>query len=62
VNSTESTTSIDYSEDPDYLAIDPYYGDDSFFYDPSDDLVTGDTDLGERDPPNVRPPPASGVL
>lgn len=62
VNSSESRTSIDFSADPDYLAIDPFYGDDGFFYDPSDDLINGDIDVGERDPFNVRPPPASGVL
>lgn len=62
VNSTESTTSVDVEFDPDFLATDPYYGDDSFFYDPSDDLIDGDTGLGKRDPPAVRPPPASGIL
>ncbi len=62
VNSTESTTSVDVEFDPDFLATDPYYGDDSFFYDPADDLVEGGTELGERDPPTVRPPPASGIL
>lgn len=62
VDSTESTTSVNVEFDPDYLVTDPYYGNDSFFYDPEDDLVEGATELGERDPPSVRPPPASGIL
>lgn len=62
VNSTESTTSVDVEFDPDFLATDPYYGDDSFFYDPTDDLIDGENGLGDRDPLAVRPPPASGIL
>ncbi len=61
-NSTESTTSVELEIDENLLALDPYYGDDSFFYDPSDDLLLGESGLGGRDGPGVRPPPASGVL
>jgi hypothetical protein len=63
VSSTESTTSVEVEIDDNLLALDPYYGDDSFFYDPADDLVDGSTGaLGERDPPTVRPPNASGII
>lgn len=61
--STESTTSVDVEFDPRFLPTDPYYGDDSFFYDPTSALVDGpDDQLGERDPVTLRPPPASGVI
>lgn len=61
--SSESTTSVDVEFDPSFLTTDPYYGDDSFFYDPTDDLVEGnDEQLGERDSATLRPPPASGVV
>jgi len=63
VSSTESTTSVELEVDDNLLALDPYYGDDSFFYDPADELVDGSTGaLGERDPPTVRPPNASGII
>jgi hypothetical protein len=62
VSSTESTTSVDVEFDPEFLVTDPYYGNDSFFYDPTDDVIEGESDLGERDPNALRPPPASGIL
>jgi pyruvate/2-oxoglutarate dehydrogenase complex dihydrolipoamide acyltransferase (E2) component len=62
VSSTESTTSVDVEFDPEFLVTDPYYGSDSFFYDPTDDVIDGEADLGERDPQTLRPPPASGIL
>ncbi len=60
-DSSVSTTSVEVTIDEDFIAIDPYYGNPDFFFDPSDALVDGDTgDLGDTDP--LRPPPASGVL
>lgn len=60
-DSSVSTTSVEVTIDEDVIAIDPYYGNPDFFFDPSDALVDGDNgDLGEDDP--LRPPPASGVL
>lgn len=62
-DSSVSTTSVEVTIDEDVIAIDPYYGSPDFFFDPSDALVDGDTGgLGEPDGPEVRPPPASGVL
>ncbi len=61
--SSESSTSVDVEFDPRFLTTDPYYGEDSFFYDPTDDLIEGSDDqLGERDSVTLRPPPASGVV
>ena len=61
--STESTTSVELEIDENLLAIDPYYGDDAFFYDPADLLADGSTGgLGEQDGPTIRPPTASGIL
>ena len=62
-SSTDSTTSVELEIDENLIAIDPYYGDDSFFYDPSTVVADGTTDIpGEPDGPTVRPPPASGIL
>jgi hypothetical protein len=49
--------------DPDLATIDPYYGDTSFFFDPTTALVEGDTGVVQgEDPPTVRPPPVSDVI
>ena len=63
VSSTESTTSVEVEVDPNLLALDPYYGSDSFFYDPAGDLIADNNGgLGTPDPLTVRPPNASGIL
>ncbi len=62
-SSTDSTTSVELEIDEDLIAIDPYYGDESFFYDPSTVVAEGSTDTpGETDGPTIRPPNASGIL
>lgn len=62
-SSTDSTTAVELEIDENLLALDPYYGSDAIFYDPSDQLADGSTGgLGEYDGPTVRPPPASGIL
>jgi hypothetical protein len=62
-SSTDSTTSVELEIDENLIAIDPYYGDDRFFYDPSDVVADGTTDTpGETDGPTIRPPNASGIL
>jgi hypothetical protein len=59
---TESNTSVQMEVDPSLTTVDPYYGDPSFFYDPSTQLETGTTGgIPQEDPPTVRPPPASPV-
>ncbi len=59
-DATASNTSVDMAIDPDLADFDPYYGDPSFFYDPTTTLIAGDTGvIGEEDPPDVRPPPVS---
>lgn len=63
VSSSESTTSVQVEVDPNLLALDPYYGRDSFFYDPAGDLIDDNNGgLGARDSLTVRPPNASGIL
>lgn len=60
---TESNTSVELEIDPSLAIVDPYYGDPSFFFDPATTLIATDgTGLGQEDPPEVRPPPASDVL
>lgn len=60
---TESNTSVEMEIDESLAIVDPYYGDSSFFFDPATTLVATDgTQLGQEDPPSVRPPPASDVL
>jgi hypothetical protein len=62
-SSTDSTSSVELEIDEDLIAIDPYYRDDSFFYDPTDVVADGTTDTpGETDGPTIRPPNASGIL
>ena len=59
---TESNTSVEMEVDPSLSIVDPYYGDPSFFFDPSTTLINGDTGgLAHDDPPTVRPPDASGT-
>ncbi len=61
--SSVSTTSVEVTIDEDVIALDPYYGNPNFFFDPSDAIAGGETGrLGEPDGPTVRPPPASGIL
>ena len=61
--SSVSTTSLEVSIDEDYVAIDPYYGDPDFFFDPAGAASAGNTDqLNQTDPPTVRPPVASGIF
>lgn len=62
-SSTVSTTSVEMEMDESLAAIDPYYGNPEFFVDPQDVLADGSRGgLGQPDPPNVRPPPASATL
>jgi hypothetical protein len=62
-SSTDSTTSVELEIDENLIAIDPYYGDESFFYDPSTVVADGTSDTpGETDGPTIRPPNASGIL
>lgn len=62
-SSTDSTSSVELEIDEDLIAIDPYYGDESFFYDPTNIVADGTTDTpGETDGPTIRPPNASGIL
>ncbi len=61
--SSESTTAIELEIDENLLALDPYYGDDGFFYDPAGTVADGTTGgLGEYDGPTIRPPVASGII
>jgi len=63
IDSSVSTTSVSMTIDEDFIAIDPYYGNPDFFFDPTDALADGTNGgLGEPDGPAVRPPPASGIL
>ncbi|MBI1947379.1 MAG: hypothetical protein HYS27_16920 [Deltaproteobacteria bacterium] len=60
---TSSNTSVTMEVDPDLANIDPYYGDTSFFFDPTTALVEGSTGIvQEEDPPNVRPPNATTTI
>lgn len=62
-DSSVSTTSVEVTIDEDVVALDPYYGNPDFFFDPSDAIADGETGrLGEPDGPTVRPPVASGIL
>lgn len=62
-SSTDSTTAVELEIDENLLALDPYYGDDAFFYDPAGAIADGTTGgLGEQDGPTIRPPVASGIL
>lgn len=62
-SSTDSTTSVELEIDENLIAIDPYYSDESFFYDPTNVVADGSTDTpGETDGPTIRPPNASGIL
>lgn len=57
---TSSNTTVTMEVDPDLATIDPYYGDTSFFFDPTVALLEGDTGIiQEEDPPTVRPPTVS---
>ncbi len=60
---TESNTSVEMTVDPNLAIVDPYYGDPSFFFDPSTTLLEGGTTtLTQEDPPEVRPAPASNTF
>lgn len=59
---TSSNTSVEMEVDSSLAIIDPYYGDPDFFFDPTTTLIDPDTGIiGDEDPPDVRPPPASGT-
>lgn len=59
---TSSNTSVTMEVDPDLANIDPYYGDTSFFFDPSTALLEGDSgQIVDEGPPDVIPP-ASDVI
>lgn len=59
---SSSNTSVEMEVDPNLAIIDPYYGDPDFFFNPSTTLIEGDSGvIGDEDPPDVRPPPASGT-
>jgi hypothetical protein len=58
---TESNTSVQMEVDPSLTTVDPYYGDPSFFFDPSTQLQTGSTGGLPPDDP-ARPIPASTVI
>lgn len=61
-SASESNASVDLEVDPSLTNLDAYYGNQSFFFDPQDALVDGDTGtVGDDDPSNPRPPVASGV-
>ncbi len=55
-NSSVSTSSVEVTIDEDVIAIDPYYSDARFFFDPAGVLATA-SDGGD-----VRPPAASGII
>jgi len=59
---TESNTSVQMEIDPNLATIDPYYGDPSFFFDPSSSLVEGGTGTLQGDDPAEPIPPASGTF
>lgn len=62
-SSSDSTTAVELDIDENLLALDPYYGDDAFFYDPAGAVADGTTGgLGEQDGPTIRPPVASGII
>lgn len=54
---SSSNTSVEMEIDPNLAIIDPYYGDPSFFFDPSTTLVDGTTgSIGNEDPSEPIPP------
>lgn len=60
---TTSNTSVTMEVDDELATVDPYYGDTSFFFDPTVALMEGDTGIvSEEDPPDVRPPPVSDII
>ena len=59
---TSSNTSVTMEVDPELANVDPYYGDTSFFFDPTTALVEGDTGLIDDEGPSEPIPPASATI